>query len=166
MEFVLTCCLFRSLCIIHFGSIHQCLRSLTAIVHTDVFESGEKKCIVEENFDPFTAKRFSNRGFVNIVINIKLYLLFIIYSIMFSVCNPLKDETSTSCARVYRFSAASSSSLRFRESLTRTRVGGFLIPVAQTNLFRPASIRTSWVFMAFWANLRISLTARGARRLN
>ena len=38
-----------------------------------------------------------------------------------SVCNPLTEATSTCCTSVYSFSDASSSSLRFRDSRTRTR---------------------------------------------
>ena len=41
----------------------------------------------------------------------------------------------------------------------------YLIPLAQTALFNLVSMRTSGVPISFMANLRISLTARGARFL-
>merc|ERR1719262_853752 len=87
-------------------------------------------------------------------------------SCTFSVWRFLKDSTGTCCTRVYIFSFASSSSLRFRDIRTRTRVGTLRTPLLQRNLFSFVSTRTSFVLITFSVNLRISRMHRGARFLN
>merc|ERR1719162_2833264 len=83
----------------------------------------------------------------------------------FSVCKFLKDSTGTCCTRVYIFSSASSSSLRLRDILTRTRHGVFRTPLLQMNLLSLVSTRTSFVLIDLSVNLRISRMQRGARFL-
>ena len=53
-----------------------------------------------------------------------------------------------------------------REIFMRNLNGTFLMPCLHSSLFSLTSIRTSLVPMAFSANFRISLTARGALFLN
>lgn len=69
---------------------------------------------------------------------------------------------STTLAETYSFSLAPSSSLRFRSSRTRMRLGGVLIPRDQMAWLRPGEIRTSLTPIVFCANSTTALMALGA----
>ena len=79
--------------------------------------------------------------------------------------NDLNKSVELQVTRPYRFptvfsSSPSPSTLRARR--TRMRRGMLRIPWFQTYWLTVVSITTFSVFMAFWANLRITSMARGA----
>jgi hypothetical protein len=90
--------------------------------------------------------------------NIKIYSVVIVF-----VTRPLYPPAGIGTweTKVYIGSLASSSSLRRRLSLTRTRRGVLRIPRDHKNWFSETSIRTSFVPISLRANSRMALIALG-----